>query len=210
MIFLECVEFKKDYRCFKQGDKIDTCKDMVLLVGDQGTGKSSLINCIIKPSGIVHLTQNTEVEKVRYKHFDTEHHNPRIQSAFSNEHFMQELCSKFVSHGQVILPIMESCEDSNNLLIIIDEPESGLSLRSQYRLLEVFKNAINNNCQVILSTHSIPIIEGFGEVFDLETKTWKSADEFLEGQKKLKGVKRKTKKKAKNKTKKRTKEKTRQ
>jgi recombinational DNA repair ATPase RecF len=37
------IEFQRDYRCFKAGDCFDLKPGLNLLVGDQGSGKSSLL-----------------------------------------------------------------------------------------------------------------------------------------------------------------------
>jgi len=50
-------------------------------------------------------------------------------------------------------------KDVNNKVILIDEPELSLHPAWQNRVLKLYENfAINNNCQVIIATHSPHII----------------------------------------------------
>ena len=43
---LKSIEFIQDWRCFKQGDKIEFKPGLNLLTGDQGCGKSSLLTML--------------------------------------------------------------------------------------------------------------------------------------------------------------------
>ena len=43
---IKSITFKKDFRCFVKGDKFDFRSGINVLVGDQGSGKSTLIELI--------------------------------------------------------------------------------------------------------------------------------------------------------------------
>ena len=91
--------------------------------------------------------------------------------------------SHFASHGETILPLMEHITTEKDRLIMIDEPESGLSIRSQYKLVGFFKKAVKNNCQLLVATHSMAVIESFDEVFNLEIMKYQSSEDFIKSQK---------------------------
>lgn len=98
------------------------------------------------------------------------------------------IISRFKSHGETLLPMLENFVDAKTGLVFIDEPETALSMRSQYRFVEIIKKARDNKCQVFVSTHSRIIIEGVAEFMDkpeilsLEHRCWMSPEKFIKTQ----------------------------
>ena len=83
------------------------------------------------------------------------------------------------SHGETILPMLRELVKIKNHVILLDEPETSLSIRSQYKFANIIQKLVANGNQLFIATHS-PIIMGFhGEVLSLEHKKWMSSDEFL-------------------------------
>lgn len=77
-----------------------------------------------------------------------------------------------------MLPMLLSHEKAEKLTFFIDEPESGLSIRSQYLFSEHCKKLAKKN-QLIIATHSIVLMLEVGEVLSLEHKKWMPAPEFI-------------------------------
>lgn len=197
MIFFRKIKFNKDFRCFKSGDLFEFTEDINLIVGEQGCGKSSLFYSIMNfnESGI-----GADYDpKSSYLFLDTEKMNPRLEDSykahrkFSNwkdedkakaDAAIDRLAFDYneKSHGQVMLPLLLANKDAKNKTLFFDEPEAGLSIRSQYKVLEHFRKLAKKN-QLVIATHSPIFMKEIGKVLSLEHKKWMSADEFIELQK---------------------------
>jgi predicted ATPase len=68
---------------------------------------------------------------------------------------------------------------AKNVVLFLDEPESGLSIRSQYRILESINKAKNNGCQIFIATHSAILINSVDKVLSLEHKKWMNSGDFI-------------------------------
>jgi len=62
---------------------------------------------------------------------------------------------------------------------IQDEPDGNLSIRSCLQLAKLFKQALENGCQVIASIHSPVVMEQFEKVYSLEHRRWMKPQEFI-------------------------------
>lgn len=152
-----------------------------LIVGENGSGKSSMLHLMSNPE------ESKKIKKLElnsagfdFKFYDTEKNNPRIKSNFDNsKNIGLDLYSRFISHGETMLPIITASRSFKDLLLIIDEPEAGISLSNQKKILEALVTAVENGCQVIISTHSYVLINSVQDVFDMGSKTWMSSKEYL-------------------------------
>jgi predicted ATPase len=190
------IVFNKDFRCYKAGEMFEFKAGINLLVGNQGCGKSSMFYSIMnwQESGIA-MDYNPESS---YRFLDTEKMNPRLADSFKahqdfksvNEYqkaesdaVIQRLGNGYneQSHGQVMLPLLLTKKEKG-LTYFIDEPEAGLSIRSQYELLKHIKE-VGKDTQLIIATHSLVLIQEIGEVLSLEHKRWMPSQEFIESQK---------------------------
>lgn len=182
------ITFKKDYRCFKQGETLhlDTGDNSLILVGDQGAGKSSIFdlmrNLDDKYKDVASADYNGP-KKTRF--FDTEKMNPRSRKDLSGGtslDFNISLFGIFHSHGQTLLPIM-TAKDLLELpephAIIVDEPESGLSLMSQFKLLEYYRKAIQRGHYVVLATHSPVLMKLNTQVYDVSQRKVLATDAYI-------------------------------
>jgi predicted ATPase len=84
------------------------------------------------------------------------------------------------SHGEIILPMLKDLENLKNSLILLDEPESSLSIRSVYKFIKILRKLEENGNQVLIATHSPIIIEEFGKVYSLDTREWIESDTFVD------------------------------
>lgn len=176
---LNKVKFKKKYRSFEKDDEFSFSNGVNILVGDQGCGKSTLLelitNAFKKESQIINL-DSSELKSI---YFDFEKHNPRVAKVKARiDDFYRKM-----SHGQMMNIILARLDAEKNLLIIMDEPDCGLSMRSCFKLIDLMNNsASSKNCQIIASIHNPVIIENYENVLCLETKKWVSNSEFISSQ----------------------------
>jgi len=125
--------------------------------------------------------------------FDFEHMNPRV----IEDHELtnvdgtsrlfgmgEKLTSKFRSHGETLKHYsVDGLNRMKDTVVLFDEPESSLSLRSQYDLINACGVAASNNCQLIIATHCLPLIESQEKVYSMEHKEWMSSKDFVNYQK---------------------------
>lgn len=154
-----------------------------LIVGENGSGKSTLLHLLSNPDenkDIKKIELNAPAQGFDFKFYDTEKNNPRIKGSLADSKDIgTDLLSRFMSHGEAMLPIITAARSFKDLLLIIDEPEAGISLNNQKRVLEALITAVENGCQVIISTHSYVLIKGMQNVFDMGSKTWMSSEKYI-------------------------------
>jgi len=191
-MYLKNITIKEDFRNLKKGHKIELLT-LTLLVGEQGCGKSSLLS-LIQDNNIdftpLPLLQNKEINTY---FFDSEKMNPRILDLddFVNPDGTNKgigvsgsVLSHFKSHGEILREYtVNSIKKAKNCILILDEPESALSLKNQYKLANELKKAEKNNVQTIIATHCLPLIESVEKVYSLQTNEWISSKEFIENSK---------------------------
>ena len=209
------VKFTKAFRCFSEGSTIDFCDGVNLIVGDQGCGKSTLIQSLaaavffqLKPkesqdpkTGLTNRGPNFDPktgvsrDKVvvelakwegppgKFAYFDFEQHNPRTQPAFDmgfGYDTVYQIQARFSSHGQAQLPILKIIEALGSGLVVFDEPDMAMSVRSITQFVKNLKEVTKDEGQVILSAHNPELIAAFPEVLSLEHGKWMPSSEFLE------------------------------
>jgi predicted ATPase len=181
-LYLTSVEFLEDYICFDKGETFTFKPGLNLLVGDQSAGKSTLLQILTKQ-----INPKVDIKTtgpVSFFFFDTEKDNPRVvQSIEHSKDPLTILQSKFQSHGEALLPFILGLKEAKDTIIFIDEPEAGLSIRSQLKVVEAIKKAVSNGAQIVLSTHSYFIIQMDEEVLSLEHRKWMTSNDFIETQK---------------------------
>ncbi len=168
-----------------------SCSDVNLFVGNQGCGKSTLLNLIRQNnSGIkIDLSEKTLREGVNSYYFDSENDNPRTKDPQMyttpggqsvGYGLGNALKSRFMSHGEVLQDLIISpLLKAENCVILLDEPESGLSITNQFKLIEAIRVALKNNCQLFIATHCYPLIKEF-DIISLEHYEQMSGSEFIE------------------------------
>lgn len=180
---LKSIHFISDYRTWKKGDIIPIEDRVTILVGDQGTGKSSLLQALRNLQDKFHKEKQIKIDcpdSFRAHSFDFEKDNPRVSSYFSEALSMQfQVGCRFASHGEInnaVIKWMEASQITEKDIFFMDEPDTALSIRSIATFIAKLKQC---KAQVILSTHNIQIMEAFGKVYSVEHKKWMKADEFI-------------------------------
>lgn len=166
------------------------CSDVNLLVGNQGCGKSTLLKLMQLNHDDIELTLSEYVLTVGVDtfYFDTERDNPRVKDPvlYTKPNgdnigigYGGAIRSRFQSHGEVLQSfVIDPLLNAKDCVILLDEPESGLSITNQFRLMEAINVAVGNNCQLFIATHCYPIIERFN-VISLEHLEQMSGVEFI-------------------------------
>lgn len=195
MIYIEKIKIqdKQDYpgaEVLKKGFEFE-CSDVNLFVGNQGCGKSTLLTLLQKnhPGLEITISEYTKKNGVNSFFFNSELDNPRVKDP---EMFTTPgggsigigiggaLASRFMSHGEVLESfVINPLREAKNCVIILDEPESGLSITNQFRLIQAIKEAVKNGCQLFMATHCYPLIKEF-DVISLEHYEKMSGTEFIE------------------------------
>jgi len=91
--------------------------------------------------------------------------------------------SMWSSHGETMNAIYKKIDSQKDTVFLIDEPENGLSVRSQYMLINKIKKGIENGCQFILATHSVILMQEFENLFNLEVMDYNTFEDFINSQK---------------------------
>jgi energy-coupling factor transporter ATP-binding protein EcfA2 len=168
-------------RLFKKGDTFNIRNNMVnILVGDNGCGKSTLIKEFID-NNINYITKNN----IKCYMVNMEESNPKISSPKPEHGFtynISEINNMFMwqseSHGETREGVLRGILQLDFDILILDEPESGLSLRNQLKYLNELKSICDNKT-IIVVTHSKVLVENVDCVFDVETMKWVDSEVYL-------------------------------
>lgn len=193
-IHIKKIKFTEDYRCFKKDQSFEL-QNLNLLVGDQGCGKSTILEQLRdcgqrKKSKIkIELSEESLKKGINSFYFDFEKDNPRIKDPqlFTNVDgtnkgigFRNALAQRFSSHGESLVNFsVEGIKKAKDAVVILDEPESSLSLRNQYRMIKEIEKALERNVQFLIATHCYILINNFSNVLSLEHMDWMSSREFI-------------------------------
>jgi predicted ATPase len=179
----DCYPF--NLSIFQQSQFISFLTPVTLFVGENGTGKSTLLEALANSCGI-YIWRDIERRRFKYNPYEYAFHqyltiewsNGRVDGAYfgSNifQHFSQLLDEwaaadpgllKYFggqslmtqSHGQSLMAYFQNRYKIKGLYLL-DEPETALSARSQLEFLKLLvKTTQTNRAQFIIATHS-PIL----------------------------------------------------
>lgn len=134
-LYLKEFAFTKECRGIKPFT-IKFKKPLTVIVGENGSGKSTLLSALVDEQFNVKIDFKPGVP---VKTFDTEKQNPRLKSYVTSP---IDMLSRFASHGEAMLPIMTGVTEFENEILLIDEPEAGISLKNQQKIWTAFNAAI--------------------------------------------------------------------
>lgn len=166
-------------------------KDLTVIVGKNGSGKSQFIKAIIGcTKGSKDYKVKVDADKgTHVLFFDEEDYKRRVQDPapwdthdYSNE-YLRLMMSHWKSTGEGHLELMDSAIPTDNskyrgYVFMYDEPDHNLDFKNQVKIFNRLKKLAKDN-QVIVATHSPVIIAKAKEVFDMESKQWVNSKEYL-------------------------------
>ncbi len=183
------IRFREDYRCFHKGQVLRFEKGVNLLVGEQGSGKSTLITLLRDRVGnkfkaeLSHRVMDVDMQACYVRWLDFEKDNPRTQAEIGL-HDAFRIGSMSVSHGQTMLAMLNGLETilqeaPGRTLLLLDEPDMALSIRSVNHLARLLGRAAEDGHQVIAAVHNPIVIASQPRVLSLDTGKWMASERFI-------------------------------
>lgn len=157
------------------GQTIKFLPGLNFLVGENGIGKSSILRTLSDSSSkcfdYTYKICDGKDKTLSTYFFDTEKMNPRMKHEADD---IFNIACHFKSHGESMMPVLEMIEkvkqEDGQRLILIDEPESGISPWNQLKLVKLYISLAKHH-QFIIATHSVVMTNvNCGQVIELKNK----------------------------------------
>lgn len=183
----------------KQLDGFSFHKDMTILVGENGSGKSTILEAIALGLGFsseggsqehIFETENTSSQLHEHLRLKRGLSKPRdsfflrAESFYNFSSFIEEdgMVERYggslhkMSHGESFLSLLVERFEGNGLYIL-DEPEAALSPQRQLSALVRMHDLVTNNSQFIIATHS-PILMAYpnATIILLDEEGWREVE----------------------------------
>lgn len=191
---LETVLIFKPWRCFSGEEVIRFRPGVNLLVGDQGTGKSSLFQAIqlrgmkkpkswnLPPADTVPVAIDYRGKAIPVFAFDFEQDNFRTKSFFEDA-IAFHVSAMRSSHGEMVLAMLNGLELIDKpMMVLLDEPDMALSIQSCRRLVRIFNHVADLGGQVIATAHNPVVILSYEDVYSIEHDKWMTSKEYVDSQ----------------------------
>ena len=167
-------------------DEFEFRESVTFITGENGAGKSTFIEALAICAGFnpeggspnlnyhtydSHSSLFNDLKLVRSAYRNKDGYFLRAESFYNVSSELDRISGRAFqminyggmlheySHGESFLALVQN-RLSGNGLFIFDEPESALSISSQFRLLIRMKELVDNKSQFIIATHS-PILMAF-------------------------------------------------
>ena len=124
-----------------------------LLIGPNGTGKSTLLRCIASCPDC----QRIEEDETEYAHFDAEKLNPHHHATPVRNPLEMKLHVRgmFSSHGEILQAAFSTLRMGPSTCLLLDEPESGQDFDHVLALRAAMDRAVKRGVQIIVATHNV-------------------------------------------------------
>lgn len=175
---IESVVFTADYRCFRSRQEVRLLPGLNVLVGANGSGKSTLLKAIRaeveghgfagRPVWVVRRAGNETIVA-----WDSEADNLRQRTWIENDTINEHVNALWQSHGEANLHALHRVlrpvrERSTPGVLVLDEADTGLSIRNAICFAHVLLHAVDLGWQVIVSSHHPYVIMATPEVLDMD------------------------------------------
>ena len=194
---LQAIAIRRDFRSLKARTVITLFPGVNVIVGDQGAGKSTLIELVRSIAASdkmrhsrwrsIHI-ERAEAESIclpmmsapmRVIGYDFERDNVRMSPDFQFDDIERQIMGFRASHGQVSMSLLRDIADEAarvkagepRMLVMLDEPDSNLSPRSCYEVVRIMRALAAAGHQVIATAHNPILITG--EIPGDDTPGWK-------------------------------------
>lgn len=136
------------------------------------------------------MLMSQEQDRMRAFAHDFENDSPRTTPALGMQGMLPggmvtQLQFMGMSHGQstlAIIQLLEKIDEKQKFIIILDEPDTGLSPAATKRLARCFKKLESQGSQVIAAVHNPWLIEEFANVWDMDKLAFRPSNEYLDEQ----------------------------
>lgn len=177
------ITFPTEHRKFAAGFSLEFRPGVNLLVGDQGCGKSTILDALDGGGRAVAVIESDAGTKV--KHYDFEKYNPRVSTAFGGVVDMGvQMNALFMSHGQAgVLILADLCKRLDGAhTLLIDEPDTGMSIRSCRTIARFFRMVAAHGHQLIVAVHNPILFMAFDDIYSVEHQRWINSNDFFKTQ----------------------------
>ena len=184
---------------------IEFKESVTVIVGANGTGKTRLLKNIEEKAKILDEMRGCKpnVEKMRYlTTIDNENITLTVDSNMPYTRILNydtdslysstfngdvlQLARRWMSNGEtkdIIVERIKNCADSLRKdnkygVILLDELDNSLDYKKQRKFARILKQS-SDVMQFIVTTHNVPFMSQFKEVFDIETKQYINTNDYL-------------------------------
>jgi predicted ATPase len=194
-LYVRKLTIKKSIRSLPVGMAIEF-SPITLLVGENGCGKSTILDMLREHYGVkdtsyfkkTGLADHADVDgddlpESQVNYFDFHGGDKKFAMSFGTD-VVSQLQAMHGSSGQGLLAQLAGSGllDAYDSLVLLDEPDRGASLNMQYKYSNLIRNLANRGNQLVVSTHSLPIMRLAGDcsLYSVQHQKQVSLSEFLD------------------------------
>ncbi len=197
------LTIKQDYRTLKAGRAVTFASPFVAVVGDNGAGKSSMLNLLRSKWPGHYMGRDRDHEKLcdvtGLEAYDLKLDYMTADDSVSGKSFsdMSYLLSGSGmginairwSSGQAqkaqlngLVNKMAGDNREKRALIVLDEPETSLSLRHEMEFAMFFAMLAGRRpgTMIIAATHSQTMMRAAGKLYDVDRDEWTTSEAYIE------------------------------
>lgn len=192
-LILPQVNFIEDFRCYKAGDSVEFREPLTVITGDNGSGKSTLISTIrqLFKSKWTASNENQAKDKIEktvpdgitigYLDLSQDLYKGSPEFDFDNMPLFLKCMGSSSGEG-VIFQLSHFLDANVNVpLIILDEPERGLSIRMQLIMSKLIchHRAKYPDQQMLITTHSRLFMDLAVQVYSTTHRSYISPTNYI-------------------------------